>query len=135
MLQVHNPCSEAPQAPRISWSTACEPQPLPARPSVSPSSETGKRGTCCDGSCSLSTATTGGRRTAFTNTARNVSRGVCNARHPAVQVSGCSAQRTSPNSGSERLLAERKEKAVRSACRHCASRICLQATRIRLGFG
>jgi len=46
---------------------------------------------------------------------RNVSRSVGSTRHPAVQVSACSAPRTSPNRGSERFVVRRKERAASSA--------------------
>ena len=53
--------------------------PLPARPSVSPSSRTGERGICCACGGLSSAATTHGERAVFASAVRKASRGVGSA--------------------------------------------------------
>ncbi|KAI0289934.1 hypothetical protein BC826DRAFT_970659 [Russula brevipes] len=103
-------CQNAWAEPRRLWLRAAPPPP--ARPSVSPSNETGERAVGCACGGSPSTATTRG------GTRANV----------------CSAPRTSPKSGSERFVVKRKERAASRAGQPAFS-IVRTALPGRLDFG
>jgi hypothetical protein len=88
--------------------TLVAPSPPPAKPNVSPVSETRERSEVC---CSLSsTATTRGGSAAFAMAVRNASRG---AARPSERLQRAYSW-TSPETESERFVARRKERATRS---------------------